>query len=455
MDYTSYTNPATQIPSQQQQPNQIQVHSPQVSSSQPHHSTIITSQPAAVYGPATLQQNITTNATLPTNNWTAPGPQEVHLNQGPHVGLGQHVQPGQWHELGLGSEDPPHHKIENLVANNTAMINSAADSCVINPQHQQQQSHHYTSQHHYALPTSSQQQHVTATYWAGTEQMITSPPSAIDTPGHSIVPPIGNLQPMTSSPMTPAPNDPSTATLFSSGYPMDDQSTNPVPSVVSSLQIKSEQPIEDQSVLQAKPSQHPTSTSVASTSTSYPLESQIALHGVANNHLAQEAVTCLQDSPESIEDALEVIKSHAEHFSTQPPQLQKNLKHPCPSSSGDDAFDDDDFNAADDDDQNRGPKGNEREREKRQANNARERLRVKDINDAFKELGSLCAQHMNHDKTRTKLMILQDAVEVITQLEKLVRERNLNPKTACLKRREEEKSDDRVGPSGTRCVVSQ
>lgn len=64
----------------------------------------------------------------------------------------------------------------------------------------------------------------------------------------------------------------------------------------------------------------------------------------------------------------------------------------------------------------------------------------------------MCAQHMNADRNRTKLMILHDAVEVITHLEKAVRERNLNPKTACLKRREEEKTED-LGSAGF--IVSQ
>lgn len=67
---------------------------------------------------------------------------------------------------------------------------------------------------------------------------------------------------------------------------------------------------------------------------------------------------------------------------------------------------------------------------------------MKDINDAFKELGTMCTKHMATDKTRTKLTILHDAVEIITALEKSVKERCLNPKTACLKRREEEKSED-------------
>uniref|UniRef100_UPI00358FBED4 transcription factor 12-like isoform X3 n=1 Tax=Myxine glutinosa TaxID=7769 RepID=UPI00358FBED4 len=81
----------------------------------------------------------------------------------------------------------------------------------------------------------------------------------------------------------------------------------------------------------------------------------------------------------------------------------------------------------------------ERERDRRMANNARERLRVRDINEAFKELGRMCQLHLNTEKPQTKLLILHQAVTVILSLEQQVRERNLNPKAACLKRREEEK----------------
>ena len=88
-----------------------------------------------------------------------------------------------------------------------------------------------------------------------------------------------------------------------------------------------------------------------------------------------------------------------------------------------------------------------REKERRSANNARERIRIRDINEALKELGRICMSHLKSDKPQTKLGILNMAVDVIMTLEQQVRERNLNPKVACLKRREDEKSDG-AGPSG-------
>jgi transcription factor 4/12 len=88
-----------------------------------------------------------------------------------------------------------------------------------------------------------------------------------------------------------------------------------------------------------------------------------------------------------------------------------------------------------------------RDKERRFANNQRERVRIKDINEALKELGRICSSHQKSDKPMTKLGILNNAVDVIMSLEQQVRERNLNPKVACLKRRDEVGASDCLSPS--------
>lgn len=85
--------------------------------------------------------------------------------------------------------------------------------------------------------------------------------------------------------------------------------------------------------------------------------------------------------------------------------------------------------------------------DRRWANNQRERVRIRDINDALKELGRICNTHQKSDKPMTKLGILNNAVEVIMALEQQVRERNLNPGVACLKRRATSSSTDGMSPS--------
>lgn len=88
-----------------------------------------------------------------------------------------------------------------------------------------------------------------------------------------------------------------------------------------------------------------------------------------------------------------------------------------------------------------------KERERRNANNQRERIRVRDINEAFKELGEICHDYLQVEKAQTKLMILHQAVAVISSLESQVRDRHLNPKAACLQKREEEKQNLRLTSS--------
>ena len=87
---------------------------------------------------------------------------------------------------------------------------------------------------------------------------------------------------------------------------------------------------------------------------------------------------------------------------------------------------------------------------RRWTNNQRERVRIRDINEALKELGRICSTHLKSDKPMTKLGIMNNAVDVIMTLEQQVRERNLNPKVACLKRREEGSSGESwTPPPGT------
>jgi transcription factor 4/12 len=89
----------------------------------------------------------------------------------------------------------------------------------------------------------------------------------------------------------------------------------------------------------------------------------------------------------------------------------------------------------------------DKDSDRRWSNNQRERVRIRDINEALKELGRICASHQKSDKPMTKLGILNNAVDVIMTLEQQVSERNLNPKVACLQRQETISSSMLQNPS--------
>lgn len=91
------------------------------------------------------------------------------------------------------------------------------------------------------------------------------------------------------------------------------------------------------------------------------------------------------------------------------------------------------INVSKDDDDDDDP---EKAKDRRFSNNARERMRIRDINDALNELGRVCMmlKPQKCDKPQTKLGVLNLAVEVINNLESQVRDRNMNPNAVCLKR---------------------
>jgi transcription factor 4/12 len=141
-----------------------------------------------------------------------------------------------------------------------------------------------------------------------------------------------------------------------------------------------------------------------------------------------------------LDDALNVLQNHA--VISGPPVVAHK-------SSGKRKFDE--FKSESEDGEptssgsarrrSRGPSEGEEDpasdsKDRRWANNQRERVRIRDINEALKELGRICASHQRSDKPVTKLGLLNNAVDVIMTLEQQVRERNLNPKVACVQRQE-------------------
>jgi len=174
-----------------------------------------------------------------------------------------------------------------------------------------------------------------------------------------------------------------------------------------------------------------------------------------------------------LDDALNVLQNHAA-ISTNPPvvahkssgkrkldEFKMEMEECQPSSSGGDdnvskarqprkrsrGKSEEEAQGAEDTSRDSEEK-HRNDSDRRWANNQRERVRIRDINEALKELGRICASHQKSDKPMTKLGILNNAVDVIMALEKQVRERNLNPKVACLQRQETSSSMVSPSPSG-------
>lgn len=187
-----------------------------------------------------------------------------------------------------------------------------------------------------------------------------------------------------------------------------------------------------------------------------PLESGLPSYTTFTPSSLGQHVTYLQ-VPE-LDDALNVLKTHADisqvpvvaHKTSANPKLEmlKTEVEECkPSSSGEGSktrvrpsakrsrSQSDDGEGSED--ASMDPEDKEiKHSGRRWANNQRERVRIKDINGALKELGRICHSHQKSDKPMTKLGVLNNAVDIIMGLERQVRDRNLNPKVACLKRQE-------------------
>lgn len=289
------TEPA---PIMQQQPP------PQNIKSELHHSQTI------VYGVAHPTHQ-TMNTYDMSAGWT---PQIVPQNV---------IQVPQW------PTTSDHHHPVSIDPNGVGPISISTNSCIHPATHSQQSQY---TQYHSSMPTSGPSP--VTTYWnqdlVNNQPQQQQQPNTLTTLNSQHPPPNATNILSTMPPDNVAVSDPNL---------IDSTFTLTQPSVSSAMQ----QPAVG---IQAAAPQQQLPVTVQ-------FDDQIAM---GSSSQVNQISAGLTEGPGSLEDALEVIKSHAEHFSGQ--------RQTCSSSS-----DDDD----DDDEHSRGPRSGEREKERRQANNARER----------------------------------------------------------------------------------
>lgn len=321
MDYARYDNQAASaswnpdqtVPQQIMQPQPQQLQPPtQVIKSDPQHPQHPQAQPIVYGAPPAQHQPMTTYDM--SVNWSSPQmvPQNV-------------IQVPQWPTTGA--------PIGHTVAIDPICPPPITDPCIHSTAHSQQQSH-YTQ--YSTLPAAP------STYWNNTDLVNNGQPAALVGP-----PPSTTSALSTGLSAVDEPNDPA---LIDNPFTLNQPSAiQPAGLADGTVGVPIPQPsARPQPPPQPQQLQHPQ----PHLSLSHQFDDQLTMG--TSSHVGQ-IPSSVAEGPGSLEDALEVIKSHAEHFSSH--------RQTCSSTSGDD----------DDDDHSRGPRSGEREKERRQANNARER----------------------------------------------------------------------------------